>query len=95
MHVCTPKDFSNFSPPASNFVKNKVTKALNDGSIFCLNYDDLKLDLQGSWRDGKGYRVLDAMLIPCATKIKLHDGTYVGGEDDCVWDRQAVNDYMG
>ena len=87
MHACTSKDMQHFYPPSTKFVENKVAKAIESDSIFCLDYSELNLAIQGSWKDGKAYQVLDVMLIPCATKIELHDGTIIGGEDDCVWDR--------
>ena len=86
MHICTEGDVARFDPPRSNFQGMKVRKAFEDKHMYCLDYDKLQMSLQGSWKDGQSYKVFDAMLIPCATKVQLFDGSFVGGDEDCVWD---------
>lgn len=44
---------------------------------------------------GLDYTALDTMIIPCASKITLHDGSVVGGDESCVWDKKDVEAYMG
>ena len=34
-------------------------------------------------------------LVPCASELKSYDGSVVGGDDDCVWDHDAVKSYIG
>ena len=38
---------------------------------------------------------MDAMVVPCASQIELHDGSVIGGHDDCVWDREEMTKYVG
>ena len=38
---------------------------------------------------------MDVVLMPCATRITLFDGSMVGGEDSCIWDKDEFADYMG
>ena len=35
------------------------------------------------------------MVIPCASRVTFFDGSVVGADDDCVWDKDAVMNYMG
>ena len=35
------------------------------------------------------------MLIPCASRITLYDGSEIGGDDDCVLDKGEIEKYMG
>ena len=43
---------------------------------------------------GVDFTALDPMIVPCASKITLHDGSVVGGDESCVWDKQEVQNYM-
>ena len=35
------------------------------------------------------------MIIPCASKVTLYDGSVVGGDESCVWDEKEVENYLG
>lgn len=35
------------------------------------------------------------MMLPCASRVKIYDGSEVGGEEDCIWDKNEVEDYLG
>ena len=35
------------------------------------------------------------MLVPCASRITLHDGREIGADDDCIWDKKEVMNYFG
>ena len=52
-------------------------------------------ELYGSETTGLDFTALDAMIIPCASKVTLYDGSVVGGDEDCEWDIQKVKNYMG
>ena len=41
------------------------------------------------------FTAIDVMLIPCATRITLFDGSVIGGEEDCVWEQNKMQDHMG
>ena len=51
--------------------------------------------VHGTEASGVDYAAIDPMIVPCASKITLHDGSVVGGDDSCVWDKQEVQNYMG
>ena len=40
------------------------------------------------------YAAFDVSLIPCASRIEVHDGGVVGGDDECIWDRAKVIELM-
>ena len=44
---------------------------------------------------GIDFASFDAMLVPCASRVELYDGSMVGGDDDCIWDKDAVLNYFG
>ena len=47
-------------------------------------------ELYSSEQSGVDFSALDPMLVPCASRIELFDGSEIGGEDDCVWDKVEV-----
>ena len=51
--------------------------------------------LHGSYTIGKDYQGLSIILIPCASRITIFDGSVIGGDDSCAWDQQEVRDYLG
>ena len=51
--------------------------------------------MEGSEVGGVDFTTLDPMIIPCASQVTLFDGSVVGADDDCVWDKDAVMNYMG
>ena len=51
--------------------------------------------IYGAETSGFDFAVIDIMLVPCTSRITLHDGREIGGTDDCIWDKQEVFDYMG
>ena len=53
------------------------------------------LEIFSSESLGVDFAALDPMLVPCASRITLHDGREIGGDDDCIWDKQEVLDYIG
>ena len=38
---------------------------------------------------------MDPTLTPCASEVTLHDGSIVGGRDECEWDKEEVMKKMG
>ena len=47
---------------------------------------------------GGAYQALSVRLIPCAASVVTIDGKKLGGaseNDDCVWDQEEVNSYLG
>ena len=49
----------------------------------------------GAEKDGVEFISFDAMIIPCASRVELFDGSVVGGDDDCIWDKDTVLNHMG
>ena len=43
-------------------------------------------ELYGAEEVGVDFAAMDTLLVPCASRIKLFDGSEIGAEDNCVWD---------
>ena len=52
----------------------------------------MKFDLYGSEASAIDFSALDVLLVPCASRITLFDGSVVGGEEDCIWDRNKMEE---
>ena len=44
----------------------------------------MDFDLYGSEESGVDFTALEVMLIPCASKLTIFDGSVIGGDDNCV-----------
>ena len=51
-------------------------------------------DIYGSDLSGVDFAALDLMLIPCASRITLHDGREIGADKDCIWEKKELINYM-
>ena len=40
------------------------------------------------------YQAVDIVLYPCASRVKLHDGTEEGADDYCIWDESEVKSQL-
>ena len=86
MHKCTDEEFAKFKGPETELEAKKVRRLQDDGGFYCLDWKALGLELYGSETLGIDFNALDLMIIPCASRITLHDGREIGGDDDCIWD---------
>ena len=96
LHPCTESDYNKFYPP-SDTAAGLVNKKREDNLFYCT--PDLSAagieDLYGIWSRDSSYAAIEFHVWPCATKWTSIDGVEYGGHDDCIWDRQAVLDYLG
>ena len=44
---------------------------------------------------GIKYAGIDIRVVPCASRVKMFDGSFQGGDDDCIWDKDEVIKYIG
>ena len=58
-----------------------------------MDWKTLEFDLTGT-EQGVDFAALDPMLIPCASRITLFDGSVIGGDDECVWEQSKINEFM-
>ena len=86
MHKCSDADFSRFYNLENDFIATKIDKFKTGGHYFCLDLKAMDFELSGSEASGADYSGLDHMLVPCASRIKLFDGSEIGAEDNCIWD---------
>ena len=96
MHKCTNEEFVAFSDPMNDKTAKKVYQLQTEGNFFCLDWKVMgDITMHGTEESGVDYTALDPMIVPCASRIQLHDGSVIGGEDTCVWDKDEVDEYMG
>ena len=43
---------------------------------------------------GVDFAAVDVMLIPCASQVTLFDGSVIGGDDNCIWDKRKMEIIM-
>ena len=94
LRKCTDDEFGRFDTPKDEVTATKVQHLQAGGNFFCLDLRKMDYDLRGSETSGTSFTALDPMLVPCASRITLFDGSVLGGHDDCVWDKDAVEKYM-
>ena len=63
-------------------------------NLFCLDPAVIKFDLYGSQLTGNAYTAIDIMLVPCGSHFNLFDGSELGAEEDCIWDKKEVESYL-
>lgn len=95
MHKCTNEEFNMFKPAKNEGTATKVNQFHADGHFFCNDWKAMRFALRGTETSGLEYTTFDPMLIPCASKVTLFDGSVIGGGDECVWDEKEVSEYMG
>ena len=49
----------------------------------------------GSETGAVDFTAIDPMLIPCASRVTLFDGSVIGGEEDCVWEQNKMKEHLG
>ena len=88
LHACNKDEFSQFYPPKTGQISDEVIKLQADGNLFCLHPELRNFEFQGSSWAGNEYKLVEILMIPCASKITIHDGSEVGGDESCEWDKQ-------
>ena len=67
-----------------------MAQIIDEISLMCLHPELRKFDLFGAQLTGNDYTAIDFMLVPCASRFVMFDGSEIGGEDFCVWDKDIV-----
>ena len=60
--------------------------------MFCLDWQELGLEIYGSWDKGNIYQAIDIVAFPCATRLSPADDIE---SQNCNWDKNAAIDYIG
>ena len=63
--------------------------------MHCLNWDELNLDLQGTYKLDKIHNVVQVVAVPCATTFTDAYGVKHTAGPDCVWDKDEVLQNVG
>ena len=96
LHPCSDEEFDKFSPDPNALEETIIIgKQKANKNLFCLHPDLLDFYLQGTYTTGTEYTAIDVQLVSCASSYVLFDGTEQTADDDCVWDQQEVNTYIG
>ena len=95
LHPCTEEEMSKFFPPESEDTANEIEKLLEIQNLFCLHPSANDFYLLGSWLKNIDSTTYDIQINACASAYELFDGTVLGGEDDCIWDKEEVQAYLG
>ena len=90
MHKCRDAEFSRFKESKTEQIATKVRKFQTGGHFFCLDFKALGFELYGAEKDGVDFTALDPMLLPCASRITLFDGSEIGAEENCVWNQTEM-----
>ena len=83
LHACNQDEFGQFYPPKTGQISDEVIKLQADGNLFCLHPELRNFEFQGSSWAGNEYKLVEILMIPCASKITIHDGSEVGGDESC------------
>ena len=94
LHPCTEEEFEKFYSAKDQQTANEVANYQESGNLFCLHPKILEFNMWGSEMKGSEYNVIDIQLAPCATQIELFDGSLWGGEEQCVWKQQDMENYL-
>ena len=54
-----------------------------------------EFNLRGSYLTGNEFNAYDVWLTPCASYFELFDGSVLGADENCVWNQQEVQAYLG
>ena len=95
MRPCTGEDFEKFYPiekrSASLFASYKA-----HGGLYCIDWQKISFELYGTWHFDSHYSAVDILVAPCGMTYTKEDGTYHNrDESECIWDRDAFNEYLG
>ena len=63
LHPCTDEDLAKFHPPEKRSV-NSLERLKKGGGLFCLDWDELDLDIFGVSGDGR-HASLAVLALPC------------------------------
>ena len=55
----------------------------------------IKFSLQGSLDLGNISNYLDVQMVACASEYTLFDGSVIGADEDCEWDKNEMLEYLG
>ena len=55
----------------------------------------MELSLHGSAKKGNSYNIIDVQMVACASRYTIFDGSELGADENCVWDKQDMLTYLG
>ena len=55
----------------------------------------MDFDLQGSTKKGNFYSIIDVQMVACGSRYTMFDGSELGADENCVWDKQEFLTYLG
>ena len=54
--------------------------------MFCLDWQELGLEVYGSWDAGNMFQAIDIMAFPCGTRLGNNENGSNTDSQDCNWD---------
>ena len=64
MHTCTAEEFAKFYEPEKK-ARSKVERIQEKRGFYCLDWEELGVELQGYWQSGQEFVGLDIVAAPC------------------------------
>ena len=62
---------------------------------FCFDWKTTDFDIYGTWRTDEYFSALEIRMLPCATQVTAFDGSLLGGDQSCIYDKEEVLEYLG
>ena len=64
MYKCKDKDYAKFEKIDAQ-IEKKMEQMKKQDALYCADFDALRLNLYGTWKNGDDYQALDIMVLPC------------------------------
>ena len=95
MQPCTDEDFKKFYPIEKRSAAMFESYRKN-GGLYCIDWQNAKMELFGTWRYDSHFSAVDIMVAPCGMSYTLNDGSvYEKDESECIWDKEEFYAYLG
>ena len=95
MKPCTKEDFEKFYTVEKRSASLFASYQAN-GGLFCIDWQKVNLELYGTWQFDSHYSAVDILVAPCGMEYTKEDGTiYSKEESECIWDKDAFDEYLG
>ena len=82
LHPCTEKELEKFHPPEKRSI-GSVDRLKKGGGLFCLDWENLDLDIYGVSGDGR-FSNIGFLAVPCHVKETSLGGTVNKDQSQCV-----------
>ena len=87
MQPCSDAEFSKFYDYENKLTKMMVEEFREANQLFCVDLKSISPDFYGSYIHDKNAAHLSVMLLPCASRVEIYDGSFRGAEEECIWDK--------